>query len=154
MFFSLTGSLCSSCIKEIYSIKLPGDPKLGEGKPENQNHAIVFTRGDALHTIDMNQVRTLFHDNFLFLFLEQLCMISVLFYISYYMSQSHCLANFILLYFTQILYFWPYKDYFGHISHQCYFSKHTPHVVRLKLKHGQIRADNRSRVVFVSLGKA
>ncbi|XP_078444435.1 glucan synthase-like 8 [Wolffia australiana] len=40
---------------EVYSIKLPGDPKLGEGKPENQNHAIVFTRGDAIQTIDMNQ---------------------------------------------------------------------------------------------------
>ncbi|KAI3499518.1 hypothetical protein L1887_35319 [Cichorium endivia] len=41
--------------QEIYSIKLPGDPKLGEGKPENQNHAIVFTRGEAIQTIDMNQ---------------------------------------------------------------------------------------------------
>ncbi|XP_071903645.1 callose synthase 10-like isoform X2 [Coffea arabica] len=41
--------------QEIYSIKLPGDPKLGEGKPENQNHAIIFTRGDAIQTIDMNQ---------------------------------------------------------------------------------------------------
>ncbi|CAK9160752.1 unnamed protein product, partial [Ilex paraguariensis] len=43
--------------QEIYSIKLPGDPKLGEGKPENQNHAIVFTRGEAVQTIDMNQIR-------------------------------------------------------------------------------------------------
>ncbi|KAJ4773870.1 glucan synthase-like 3 [Rhynchospora pubera] len=41
--------------REIYSIKLPGQPKLGEGKPENQNHAIVFTRGNAVQTIDMNQ---------------------------------------------------------------------------------------------------
>ncbi|KAM1263043.1 hypothetical protein ACFX13_028766 [Malus domestica] len=41
--------------KEIYSIKLPGNPKLGEGKPENQNHAIVFTRGNAIQTVDMNQ---------------------------------------------------------------------------------------------------
>ncbi|XVF04585.1 hypothetical protein REPUB_Repub05bG0096700 [Reevesia pubescens] len=41
--------------KEIYAIKLPGDPKIGEGKPENQNHAIVFTRGNAVQTIDMNQ---------------------------------------------------------------------------------------------------
>ncbi|CAA6653832.1 unnamed protein product [Spirodela intermedia] len=41
--------------QEVYSIKLPGDPKLGEGKPENQNHAIIFTRGDAIQTIDMNQ---------------------------------------------------------------------------------------------------
>ncbi|XP_021300964.1 callose synthase 5 [Herrania umbratica] len=41
--------------QEIYRIKLPGNAKLGEGKPENQNHAIVFTRGEALQTIDMNQ---------------------------------------------------------------------------------------------------
>ncbi|XP_031113012.1 callose synthase 9 isoform X2 [Ipomoea triloba] len=41
--------------KEIYSIKLPGNPKLGEGKPENQNHAVIFTRGNAVQTIDMNQ---------------------------------------------------------------------------------------------------
>ncbi|CAD6204740.1 unnamed protein product [Miscanthus lutarioriparius] len=41
--------------QEIYCIKLPGNPKLGEGKPENQNHAIIFTRGDAVQTIDMNQ---------------------------------------------------------------------------------------------------
>lgn len=40
---------------EIYRIKLPGALKLGEGKPENQNHALIFTRGDALQTIDMNQ---------------------------------------------------------------------------------------------------
>lgn len=43
-------------MQEIYSVKLPGDPKLGEGKPENQNHAIIFTRGEAVQTIDMNQV--------------------------------------------------------------------------------------------------
>lgn len=42
--------------KEIYRIKLPGSAKVGEGKPENQNHAIIFTRGEALQTIDMNQV--------------------------------------------------------------------------------------------------
>ncbi|WJX21764.1 Callose synthase 9 [Trifolium repens] len=41
--------------KEIYSVKLPGNPKLGEAKPENQNHAIIFTRGNAVQTIDMNQ---------------------------------------------------------------------------------------------------
>jgi callose synthase len=42
---------------EIYRIQLPGPLKLGEGKPENQNHALIFTRGDAVQTIDMNQVR-------------------------------------------------------------------------------------------------
>ncbi|KAL8153238.1 hypothetical protein V2J09_010998 [Rumex salicifolius] len=41
--------------EEIYRIKLPGTPNIGEGKPENQNHAIIFTRGEALQTIDMNQ---------------------------------------------------------------------------------------------------
>ncbi|XP_050883663.1 callose synthase 12-like [Lathyrus oleraceus] len=40
---------------EIYRVKLPGPLKLGEGKPENQNHAIIFTRGEAIQTIDMNQ---------------------------------------------------------------------------------------------------
>ena len=42
-------------IKEVYRIQLPGNPILGEGKPENQNHAIIFTRGEALQTLDMNQ---------------------------------------------------------------------------------------------------
>uniref|UniRef100_A0A1D1XCU9 Putative callose synthase 8 n=1 Tax=Anthurium amnicola TaxID=1678845 RepID=A0A1D1XCU9_9ARAE len=41
--------------QEIYRIKLPGPPIIGEGKPENQNQGIIFTRGDALQTIDMNQ---------------------------------------------------------------------------------------------------
>jgi callose synthase len=40
---------------EIYRVKLPGELKIGEGKPENQNHALIFTRGDAVQTIDMNQ---------------------------------------------------------------------------------------------------
>ncbi|KAJ6893506.1 callose synthase 11-like [Populus alba x Populus x berolinensis] len=40
---------------EIYRIRLPGSIKIGEGKPENQNHAIIFTRGDAVQAIDMNQ---------------------------------------------------------------------------------------------------
>ncbi|KAG2327701.1 hypothetical protein Bca52824_010429 [Brassica carinata] len=39
----------------IYRIKLPGPAILGEGKPENQNHSIIFTRGEGLQTIDMNQ---------------------------------------------------------------------------------------------------
>lgn len=42
--------------QEIYRVKLPGSPNIGEGKPENQNHAIIFTRGEALQAIDMNQV--------------------------------------------------------------------------------------------------
>ncbi|KAH7366337.1 hypothetical protein KP509_18G073500 [Ceratopteris richardii] len=39
----------------IYKIKLPSKPILGEGKAENQNHAIIFTRREALQAIDMNQ---------------------------------------------------------------------------------------------------
>lgn len=42
-------------VDEVYRIRLPGNPILGEGKPENQNAAIVFTRGESLQTIDMNQ---------------------------------------------------------------------------------------------------
>ncbi|KAJ1413457.1 glycosyl transferase [Ochromonadaceae sp. CCMP2298] len=45
----------SNSPKEVYRIKLPGNPIIGEGKPENQNHAIVFTRGRFLQAIDMNQ---------------------------------------------------------------------------------------------------
>ncbi|KAK3011390.1 hypothetical protein RJ639_012460, partial [Escallonia herrerae] len=41
--------------QELYRIKLPGPPNIGEGKPENQNHAIIFTCGEALQAIDMNQ---------------------------------------------------------------------------------------------------
>ena len=36
-------------------MKLPGNPVIGEGKPENQNHAMIFTRSEFLQTIDMNQ---------------------------------------------------------------------------------------------------
>ena len=43
-------------LQVIYRIKLPGPVICGEGKPENQNHAIIFTRGEGLQTIDMNQV--------------------------------------------------------------------------------------------------
>ncbi|KAL1523264.1 hypothetical protein AB1Y20_018214 [Prymnesium parvum] len=39
----------------LFKVKLPGNPMLGEGKPENQNHAIIFTRGEYLQTLDMNQ---------------------------------------------------------------------------------------------------
>lgn len=49
-------TLLNFILQVIYRIKLPGPAMLGEGKPENQNHAIIFTRGEALQTIDMNQV--------------------------------------------------------------------------------------------------
>lgn len=42
-------------VEEIYRVRLPGNPVLGEGKPENQNHAMIFTRGEFVQTIDMNQ---------------------------------------------------------------------------------------------------
>lgn len=42
-------------IQEIYRVRLAGNPILGEGKPENQNHAMIFTRGEFVQTIDMNQ---------------------------------------------------------------------------------------------------
>ncbi|KAG7653299.1 1-3-beta-glucan synthase subunit FKS1-like domain-1 [Arabidopsis suecica] len=56
VFYSVLLKGCDKLDEEIYRIKLPGPPtEIGEGKPENQNHAIIFTRGEALQTIDMNQ---------------------------------------------------------------------------------------------------
>merc|ERR1719506_3201833 len=40
---------------EVYRVRLPGNPVIGEGKPENQNHAIVFTRGETLQTRNLLQ---------------------------------------------------------------------------------------------------
>jgi hypothetical protein len=42
-------------VSEVYRVKLPGNPIIGEGKPENQNHALIFTRGRYLQAVDMNQ---------------------------------------------------------------------------------------------------
>ncbi|XP_068639765.1 callose synthase 5-like [Aristolochia californica] len=55
VYYSVLLKAVDNLDQEIYRIKLPGAPKIGEGKPENQNHAIIFTRGEALQTIDMNQ---------------------------------------------------------------------------------------------------
>ncbi|GLC38942.1 hypothetical protein PLESTB_000464000 [Pleodorina starrii] len=47
--------------EELYRVRLPYNRYskrgiiLGEGKPENQNHAAIFCFGEALQTIDMNQ---------------------------------------------------------------------------------------------------
>ena len=41
--------------RTLFKVKLPGNPILGEGKPENQNQAVIFTRGEHLQTLDMNQ---------------------------------------------------------------------------------------------------
>ncbi|KAJ7537052.1 hypothetical protein O6H91_12G095000 [Diphasiastrum complanatum] len=54
-YYSVLVKVVDKESQEIYRIKLPGPVKIGEGKPENQNHAIIFTRGEALQTIDMNQ---------------------------------------------------------------------------------------------------
>ena len=45
----------ASKTQEVYRVKLAGNPVVGEGKPENQNHALIFTRGEHLQAIDMNQ---------------------------------------------------------------------------------------------------
>lgn len=56
VFFSvLVKSNGKGKIEEIYRVRLPGNPIIGEGKPENQNHAMIFTRGEFIQTIDMNQ---------------------------------------------------------------------------------------------------
>ncbi|KAI8098520.1 glycosyltransferase family 48 protein [Halteromyces radiatus] len=36
-------------------IQLPGNPILGDGKSDNQNHAIIFSRGEYLQLVDANQ---------------------------------------------------------------------------------------------------
>ncbi|KAF9933005.1 1,3-beta-D-glucan synthase [Linnemannia zychae] len=38
-----------------YRIRLPGNPILGDGKSDNQNHAIIFTRGEYIQLVDANQ---------------------------------------------------------------------------------------------------
>ncbi|XP_048434519.1 callose synthase 5-like [Pyrus x bretschneideri] len=55
VYYSVLVKAVDNHDQEIYRIKLPGSAKIGEGKPENQNHAIIFTRGEALQAIDMNQ---------------------------------------------------------------------------------------------------
>ncbi|XP_061972546.1 callose synthase 5 [Populus nigra] len=55
VYYSVLVKAVDNLDQEIYRIRLPGAAKLGEGKPENQNHAIIFTRGEALQAIDMNQ---------------------------------------------------------------------------------------------------
>ncbi|XP_074309017.1 callose synthase 5-like [Silene latifolia] len=55
VYYSVLVKAVDNLDQEIYRIKLPGPAKIGEGKPENQNHALIFTRGEALQAIDMNQ---------------------------------------------------------------------------------------------------
>ncbi|KAG0346911.1 1,3-beta-D-glucan synthase [Podila humilis] len=41
--------------KPRYRIRLPGNPILGDGKSDNQNHSIIFARGEYLQLVDANQ---------------------------------------------------------------------------------------------------
>ncbi|KAK3810419.1 MAG: putative 1,3-beta-D-glucan synthase subunit [Linnemannia elongata] len=41
--------------KPRFRIRLPGNPILGDGKSDNQNHSIIFTRGEYIQLIDANQ---------------------------------------------------------------------------------------------------
>ncbi|KAJ1978936.1 1,3-beta-D-glucan synthase [Dimargaris xerosporica] len=41
--------------KPYYRVELPGNPILGDGKSDNQNHAVIFYRGEYLQLIDANQ---------------------------------------------------------------------------------------------------
>lgn len=41
--------------KPKFRIKLSGNPLLGDGKSDNQNHAIIFTRGEYIQLVDANQ---------------------------------------------------------------------------------------------------
>lgn len=38
-----------------YRIELPGHPILGDGKADNQNHSLIFSRGEFLQMVDANQ---------------------------------------------------------------------------------------------------
>ncbi|CUM66040.1 uncharacterized protein PRCAT00003694001 [Priceomyces carsonii] len=38
-----------------YKIKLSGNPILGDGKSDNQNNALIFTRGEYIQLVDANQ---------------------------------------------------------------------------------------------------
>jgi 1,3-beta-glucan synthase len=41
--------------KPKFRIELPGNPILGDGKSDNQNHSIIFYRGEYVQLIDANQ---------------------------------------------------------------------------------------------------
>ncbi|ODV82557.1 glycosyltransferase family 48 protein [[Candida] arabinofermentans NRRL YB-2248] len=42
-------------MKPLYRIRLSGDPILGDGKSDNQNHCLIFYRGEYIQVIDANQ---------------------------------------------------------------------------------------------------
>ncbi|CEP22283.1 GSC1 [Cyberlindnera jadinii] len=39
----------------IYKVRLSGNPILGDGKSDNQNHALIFYRGEYIQVVDANQ---------------------------------------------------------------------------------------------------
>ncbi|KAG2442515.1 hypothetical protein HXX76_002601 [Chlamydomonas incerta] len=59
--FQSHGGAGGAVSEELYRVRLPTNRFssrgviIGEGKPENQNHAVIFCFGEALQTIDMNQ---------------------------------------------------------------------------------------------------
>ncbi|KAG7696755.1 hypothetical protein KL951_003211 [Ogataea haglerorum] len=42
-------------MKQLYKIQLSGNPILGDGKSDNQNHCLIFYRGEYIQVIDANQ---------------------------------------------------------------------------------------------------
>lgn len=54
-YFSVLRENCDEQFVKKYRIRLPGNPILGDGKSDNQNHSIIFTRGEYLQVIDANQ---------------------------------------------------------------------------------------------------
>ncbi|SJM84076.1 probable 1,3-beta-glucan synthase component FKS3 [Zygosaccharomyces bailii] len=41
--------------KPIFKVRLSGNPILGDGKSDNQNHSLIFYRGEYIQVIDANQ---------------------------------------------------------------------------------------------------
>ncbi|QLL30220.1 hypothetical protein HG536_0A00370 [Torulaspora globosa] len=41
--------------KPIFKVRLSGNPILGDGKADNQNHSLIFYRGEYIQVIDANQ---------------------------------------------------------------------------------------------------
>ncbi|RKP34218.1 glucan synthase [Dimargaris cristalligena] len=42
-------------LKPYYRVEMPGNPILGDGKSDNQNHSVIFYRGEYMQLIDANQ---------------------------------------------------------------------------------------------------
>ncbi|MBA0721795.1 hypothetical protein Golax_009299 [Gossypium laxum] len=55
VYYSIMVKAADNLDQEIYGIKLHRHTKLGEGKHKNQNHALIFTHGEAFQTVDTIQ---------------------------------------------------------------------------------------------------